>query len=172
VLRDVKACRDWAVEQKIADPRRIGIMGGSYGGWVTMAALTAYPTDYAAGADLFGIVNFLSFFGETEPWMAEISKAEYGDPEMQKELLRDLSPLFKVDLVKAPVLVLHGKNDTNVPLLEATQLVNGLQMQGIPVEFVLFPDEGHGFRKLPNRIRSTTEIVRWFDRYLKAAGTK
>lgn len=172
VLRDVKACRDWAIEQKIADPARIGIMGGSYGGWVTMAALTAYPDDYAAGADLFGIVNFLSFFRETEPWMAEISKAEYGDPETQEELLRNLSPLFKLDHVKAPVLVLHGKNDTNVPLVESTQLVDALRVRGVPVEFVLFPDEGHGFRKLPNRIRSTAETVRWFDKYLKAAPTK
>ena len=172
VLRDVKACRDWAVEQKIGDPARIGIMGGSYGGWVTMAALTAYPDDYVAGADLFGIVNFLSFFRETEPWMAEISKAEYGDPDEQTELLKNLSPLFKLELIKVPVLVLHGKNDTNVPLVEATQLVNALRMRGIPVEFVLFPDEGHGFRKLPNRIRSTTEIVRWFDKYLAAAATK
>ncbi len=172
VLRDVKACRDWAVERKIADPARLGIMGGSYGGWVTMAALTAYPDDYAAGADLFGIVNFLSFFRETEPWMAEISKAEYGDPDQQTELLKSLSPLFKLDLVKAPVLVLHGKNDTNVPLVEATQLVDVLRMRGIPVEFVLFPDEGHGFRRLPNRIRATTAVVRWFDRYLKAARTK
>ncbi|MFI5180639.1 MAG: S9 family peptidase [Thermoanaerobaculia bacterium] len=172
VLRDVKACRDWAVEQKIADPTRIGIMGGSYGGWVTMAALTAYPTDFAAGADLYGIVNFLSFFQETEPWMAEISKAEYGDPEKQRELLVSFSPLFKLDLIKSPVLVLHGKNDTNVPVVEATQLVEGLKMRGIPVEYVLFPDEGHGFRRLPNRIRSTVEIVRWFEKYLKSAQTQ
>ncbi len=172
VLRDVKACRDWAVGQKIADPARIGIMGGSYGGWVTMAALTAYATDYAAGADLYGIVNFLSFFRETEPWMAEISKEEYGDPESQEALLRNLSPLFKLDLIKAPVLVLHGKNDTNVPVVEATQLVDGLKVRGIPVEYVLFPDEGHGFRRLPNRIRSTVEIVRWFEKYLKPAPGK
>jgi dipeptidyl aminopeptidase/acylaminoacyl peptidase len=172
VLRDVKACRDWAVEQKIADPARVGIMGGSYGGWVTMAALTAYADDFAAGADLFGIVNFLSFFRETEPWMAEISKEEYGDPEKQEELLRNLSPLFKLKMIKAPVLVLHGKNDTNVPVVEATQLVEGLRKRGVPVEYVLFPDEGHGFRKLPNRIRSSVEVVRWFERYLKSAESR
>jgi len=172
VMRDVKACRDWAVEQKIADPGRVGIMGGSYGGWVTVAALTAFPDDFAAGADLYGIVNFLSFFGNTEPWMAEISRAEYGDPERQAELLTNLSPLFKVHLLKAPVLVLHGRNDTNVPVVEATQLVAELKARKIPVEYVLFPDEGHGFRKLPNRIRANVALVRWFDEYLRAAGTK
>jgi len=172
VMRDVKACRDWAVEQKIADPGRVGIMGGSYGGWVTVAALTAFPDDFAAGADLYGIVNFLSFFGNTEPWMAEISRAEYGDPERQAELLTNLSPLFKVHLLKAPVLVLHGRNDTNVPVVESTQLVAELKARKIPVEYVLFPDEGHGFRKLPNRIRANVALVRWFDEYLRAAGTK
>lgn len=168
VLRDVKACLDWAVEQKVMDPRRVGIMGGSYGGWVTMAALTAYPDSFAAGADFFGIVNFLTFFENTEPWMAEISKAEYGDPERQADLLRSLSPFFKLDRIKAPVLVLHGRNDTNVPVLEATQVVEALKARKIPVEFLLLPDEGHGFRKLPNRIRANVALVRWFERYLKA----
>jgi dipeptidyl aminopeptidase/acylaminoacyl peptidase len=167
VLRDVKSCVDFVVASGLADPRRVGIMGGSYGGWVTMAALTAYPDAFAAGADLFGIVNFLSFFAETEPWMAEISKAEYGDPALQAELLKNLSPLFKLEWVKAPVLVLHGKNDTNVPLVEATQVVEELRKRKVPVEYILFPDEGHGFRKLPNRIRATTAVTRWFVTHLK-----
>ncbi|HQR67789.1 MAG TPA: S9 family peptidase [Thermoanaerobaculia bacterium] len=172
VMRDVAACRAWAVEQKVADPARVGIMGGSYGGWVTVAALTAFPADFAAGADLYGIVNFLSFFENTEPWMAEISKSEYGDPQSQKELLTNLSPLFKVRHLKAPLLVLHGKNDTNVPVEEATQIVEELRARKVPVEYVLFPDEGHGFRRLPNRIRANVALVRWFDRYLNVPGTK
>jgi len=142
-------------------------MGGAYGGWVTMAALTAYPDAFAAGVNLFGIVNFLSFFAETEPWMAEISKAEYGDPALQAELLKNLSPLFKLEWVKAPVLVLHGKNDTNVPLVEATQVVEELRTRKVPVEYILFPDEGHGFRKLPNRIRAATAVTRWFATHLR-----
>jgi dipeptidyl aminopeptidase/acylaminoacyl peptidase len=168
VLRDVKSCVDWVVGQKLADPKRLGIMGGSYGGWVTMAALTAFPDAFAAGADLFGIVNFFSFFAETEPWMAQISKTEYGDPDTQKELLKNLSPLFKLGWIKAPVLVLHGKNDTNVPVVEATQVVTELKKRNVPVELILFPDEGHGFRKLPNRIRATEAITAWFAKYLKA----
>lgn len=172
VLRDVKACRDWAVEQKIADPARLGIMGASYGGWVTVAALTLFPDDFAAGADLYGIVNFLSFFEQAAPWISEISKAEYGDPAKQAELLKSLSPLFKVHFMKAPLLVLHGKNDTNVPAVEATQIVEGLKSRKIPVEFILFPDEGHGFRKLANRIRANIALVQWFGKYLKPAANK
>ncbi len=158
-VRDIEACVDSVVKAGIADPRRIGIMGGSYGG---------YTDAFAAGANLFGVVNFATFFAHTEPWMAAISKVEYGDPDTQKDLLRELSPIHAVDRVKAPTIVLHGANDTNVPVVEAEQVVDSLKQRGVPVEYVLFPDEGHGWRKTPNRIRSTVAIVRWFDRYLRA----
>jgi dipeptidyl aminopeptidase/acylaminoacyl peptidase len=167
-LKDIKASVDFLVGGKIADPQRIGIMGGSYGGYMTLAGLTEYPDLFAAGADLFGIVNFETFFAHTEPWMAAVSTKEYGDPVTQKDLLRRLSPIFKLDRVKAPLLVLHGANDTNVPLVEAEQVAAELEKRGVPVQSVIFPDEGHGFRKLPNRIRSTVEIVRWFERHLKS----
>jgi len=85
--------------------------------------------------------------------MAAISKIEYGDPDTQGEMLDRLSPLSKVDRVTAPTIVLHGANDTNVPVIEAAQVVASLKKRGVPVEYVLFPDEGHGFQKLPNRIR-------------------
>jgi dipeptidyl aminopeptidase/acylaminoacyl peptidase len=169
-VKDIKDCVDFLVSQKIADPKRIGIMGGSYGGYMTLAGLTEFPDLFAAGADLFGIVNFETFFAHTEPWMAAISTKEYGDPATQKDLLRQLSPLYKLDRVKAPLLVLHGANDTNVPLVEAQQVAEELKKRGVPVESVIFPDEGHGFRKMPNRVRSTVEIVRWFEKYLKPAG--
>ena len=107
----------------------------------------------------------------TEPWMAAISKKEYGDPETEADLLRELSPIHSIDRVIAPTIVLHGANDTNVPVVEAEQVVEELERRKIPVEFVLFPDEGHGFRKTANRIRSTLAIVRWFDTYLKPPAT-
>ena len=141
-------------------------MGGSYGGYMVMAGLTEHPDLFAAGANLFGIVNFQTFFAHTEPWMAAISTVEYGDPKTQAEMLRFLSPIHKVEGVKAPTIVLHGANDTNVPVVEAEQVVDSLKGRGVPVEYVLFPDEGHGWRKTSNRIRSTVEIVRWFVRYL------
>jgi dipeptidyl aminopeptidase/acylaminoacyl peptidase len=173
-VRDIKASADYLVKAGVADPRRMGIMGGSYGGYMTMAGLTEYPDLFAAGANLYGIVNFETFFSHTEPWMAAISTIEYGDPATQKEMLRDLSPLHKLDRVKAPTLVLHGANDTNVPVVEAEQVVDFLKKRNVPVDYVLFPDEGHGFRKAPNRVRAAVAIVRWFDEHLNkgAAGTR
>jgi dipeptidyl aminopeptidase/acylaminoacyl peptidase len=165
-IKDIKSSVDYLVAQKIADPGRLGIMGGSYGGYMTMAGLTEYPDLFKAGADLFGVVNFETFFANTEPWMAAISTVEYGDPKTQLDLLRRLSPINKVDQVKAATIVLHGANDTNVPVVEAEQVVNNLKQRGVPVQYVLFPDEGHGWRKMPNRIRSTVEVTRWFANYL------
>lgn len=165
-IRDIRAAADYLAREGIADPRRLGIMGGSYGGYMTMAGLTEFPELFAAGADLFGIVNFETFFAHTEPWMAAISKVEYGDPVAQREMLRELSPINKLDRVRAPTLVLHGANDTNVPVVEAEQVVAALKRRGVPVEYVLFPDEGHGFRKTANRVRANVAIVRWFETYL------
>lgn len=167
-VKDIKATIDYVVKSRVADPKRIGIMGGSYGGYMVAAGLTEYPDLFAAGADLYGIVNFETFFKNTQPWMAAISKIEYGDPDTQAEMLRRLSPIHRIDQIKAPTIVLHGANDTNVPVIEAEQVVENLKKRGVPVQYVLFPDEGHGWRKTPNRIRSTVEIVRWFDKYLTA----
>lgn len=166
-IRDIEACVAAAVRSGVADPKRIGILGGSYGGYMVLAGLTEYPALFAAGADLFGVVNFETFFRHTEPWMAAISKVEYGDPDTQADLLRRLSPIHRVDRVTAPTIVLHGANDTNVPVVEAEQVVESLKKRGIPVEYVLFPDEGHGWRKTGNRIRSAVAVTRWFEKYLK-----
>jgi dipeptidyl aminopeptidase/acylaminoacyl peptidase len=166
-VRDIKATIDWLVNSGIADPKKIGIMGGSYGGYMVMAGLTEYPTEIAAGANLFGVVNFATFFANSEPWMAAISTIEYGDPVTQADMLRNLSPLTRIDRVVAPTLVLHGANDTNVPVIEAEQVVENLRKRGVPVEYILFPDEGHGWRKTTNRVRSTVAIVDWFSKYLQ-----
>jgi dipeptidyl aminopeptidase/acylaminoacyl peptidase len=166
-LKDIKACVDFLVGKRLANPKKIGVTGGSYGGYLTMAALTEYPELFAAGANLFGIVNFATFFSHSEPWMAAISTIEYGDPKTQKDLLDKLSPIHKIDRIKAPLLVLHGANDTNVPVIEAEQTVAALKQRGVPVEYLLFPDEGHGWRKTANRIASTVAITKFFVKYLK-----
>lgn len=165
-VRDIESTVRFVTEAGLADPERIGIMGGSYGGYMVMAGLTEYPDSFAAGANLFGVVNFKTFFENTEPWMAAISTVEYGDPVADAELLEQLSPINKVDQVIAPTIVLHGANDTNVPVVEAEQVVENLQARGVPVEYVLFPDEGHGWRKTKNRIASDVAIVRWFEEHL------
>jgi dipeptidyl aminopeptidase/acylaminoacyl peptidase len=168
-VRDIKATTDHLIAAGIADPKRLGIMGGSYGGYMVMAGVTEYPEMFAAGANLFGIVNFDTFFKKTQPWMAAISTVEYGDPVKEAEMLKALSPIHKLDRIKTPLIVLHGANDTNVPLIEAEQIVENLKGRNVPVQYVLFPDEGHGWRKLPNRVKSTTEIVRFFDERLNGA---
>lgn len=166
-VADIKASTDALVAKGIADPKRVGIMGGSYGGYMVMAGVTEFPAMFAAGADLFGIVNFESFFRETEPWMAAISTTEYGDPKTEGDMLRSLSPIHKLDRITTPMFVLHGANDTNVPVVEAEQIVASLKARGVPVKYTLFPDEGHGWRKTANRVRSTTEIVAFFTEHLK-----
>ena len=95
-----------------------------------------------------------------------ISTTEYGDPKTQESLLRDLSPLGKLDRIKTPLMVQHGANDTNVPVVEAEQIVENLKRRGVPVEYILFPDEGHGFRKEKNRITSTVKMVEFFVAHL------
>jgi dipeptidyl aminopeptidase/acylaminoacyl peptidase len=154
-VKDIKSCVDYLVGNHIADTKRIGITGGSYGGYMTMA----------------GLVNFKTFFEHTEPWMAAISTVEYGDPKTQGDMLDQLSPIYRLDRITAPTMVLHGANDTNVPVIEAEQIVSTLKKRGIPVEYVLFPDEGHGWRKVNNRIRSTVEITQFFVKYLNPAET-
>ncbi len=165
-LKDIEACANYMVAAGIAHPRQLGIMGGSYGGYMTMAGLTEYPDLFAAGVNLFGIINFETFFAHTEPWIAAVSTIEYGDPLTQVDLLRSLSPIHKLDRVKAATLVLHGANDTNVPLIEAEQVIEHLGRRGVPVEAIIFPDEGHGFTRTANRLRTTVSIVQWLARYL------
>ncbi|MFY2763129.1 prolyl oligopeptidase family serine peptidase [Arenimonas sp. MALMAid1274] len=160
--KDIKAAADFLLEAGIGAKGRLGIMGGSYGGYVVMVAVTEHPDLFAAGANLFGMVNFETFFAQSTPWMGAISTGEYGDPKTQRQLLRDLSPIHKLDRVKTPLLVMHGANDTNVPVVEAEQVVRDLNKRGLPIEYILFPDEGHGWRKQSNRVRSTLTVTRFF----------
>jgi dipeptidyl aminopeptidase/acylaminoacyl peptidase len=164
--RDIRTAAEWLVAEGIGDAKRLGIMGGSYGGYAVMVGVTEFPDTFAAGANLFGIVNFETFFSHSTPWMGAISVGEYGDPATQRDLLRQLSPIHKLDQVKAAMLVMHGANDTNVPVIEAEQVVDTLKARGLSVGYVLFPDEGHGWRKQGNRVRSTVELARFFREHL------
>lgn len=164
--RDVYDSANYLVQSGVGARGRLGIVGGSYGGYVVMMAVTEYPDTFAAGANLFGIVNFETFFAQSTPWMGAISGGEYGDPKTQADLLKKLSPIHKLDRVKATMLVMHGANDTNVPVVEARQVVDTLKQNGREVEFLLFPDEGHGWRKIPNRVKSTVTLAEFFARHL------
>lgn len=166
--RDIQASADFLVKAGIGDAKRLGIMGGSYGGYATMVGVTEFPDTFAAAVNLFGMVNFETFFAHSTPWMGAISVSEYGDPKTQRQLLRDLSPIHKLDQVRTPLLVMHGANDTNVPVVEAEQIVENLSARDVAVEFLLFPDEGHGWRKEANRVTSTLALTRFFSKHLLA----
>jgi dipeptidyl aminopeptidase/acylaminoacyl peptidase len=141
-------------------------MGASYGGFTVLWCLTRQPELWAAGVDIVGISNFETFFKHTGPWRRNLRASEYGDPERDRELLRDLSPIHHVDRIRVPLMVIQGANDPRVPQVESEQLVAQLRARNHPVEYLLFPDEGHGIVKQQNRIKAYTAIGEFLDLHL------
>lgn len=160
-VRDAKAAADWLVEKGYADPKRLGVMGGSYGGFMVMALLTEFPDRFVAGAEAVGIVNFETFLEKTSSYRRALREAEYGSLS-DRDLLRSISPIHKLDRITAALLVAHGENDPRVPVGEARQIEAELKRLGRPVETLIFPDEGHGFRKPANRKAHLEALARFF----------
>ncbi|GGQ55721.1 S9 family peptidase [Couchioplanes azureus] len=165
-VADVAACVAHLVDTGVADPARVGCMGRSYGGYLTLAALTAYPELFAVGVDVCGMANFATFYEHTEPWIAAAAVSKYGDPVRDAELLRDLSPITRIDRLRAPLLVVHGANDTNVPVVEAEQVVAALAAGGVEHRYLLFPDEGHELLHRSSRAEYLRATVGWLTRHL------
>ncbi|HEY9857736.1 MAG TPA: S9 family peptidase, partial [Stenomitos sp.] len=138
------------------NPRKIAVMGGSYGGYMTLAAVTMLPDLWAAGVDTVGMSNLVSFLENTGPWRRPLREAEYGTLAGDRDFLKTVSPINHVEQIKAPLMVIQGANDPRVPKTEADQIVASLKGRSHPVEYLLFDDEGHGVVKLPNRIKSFT----------------
>lgn len=145
----------WAIAKGIADPKRVCIMGGSYGGYATLAGLTFTPELYACGVDIVGPSNIRTLFGSIPPYWAPI-KAQFvqrvGDVEKDEELNRRISPLFFVDRIKVPLLIGQGANDPRVNIRESDQIVAAMRAKKLPVTYVVYPDEGHGFGRPVNRM--------------------
>ena len=160
-ITDVRAAVTYLVEAALADPARVGVAGRSYGGYLTLAALARFPELFAVGVDVCGISDFATFYAETEPWIAAAATTKYGDPATDAELLRALSPIHQADRITAPLLVVHGAYDTNVPLVEAEQIVDALRDRGASPGFLLFDDEGHEVHGVDNRARFVREVVTW-----------
>lgn len=165
-VADLKAGVEWLVGHGGADPTRIGVVGRSYGGFMVLAAITSYPDLWAAAADIVGIANFITFFENTGVWRRHLRTPEYGDPERDADFLRELSPLFQVDRITAPLLVLHGANDPRVPVGEAQQIVAAVRAHGRPAELLLFPDEGHFMLRQTTQLIAYPAIGDWFERYM------
>ncbi len=146
--------------------QRIAVMGGSYGGFMVLAALTAYPELWSAGVDIVGIANLVTFLENTGSYRRGLREPEYGSLENDRELLESMSPIHRAGEITAPLMVIHGKNDPRVPVGEAEQIVDRVKRNGGKVEYLLYEDEGHGLAKLKNRLDAYPKIAAFLDEHL------
>jgi dipeptidyl aminopeptidase/acylaminoacyl peptidase len=154
------------------DTKNIGIMGGSYGGYMVLAALTYTPDEFTVGVDLFGVANWVRTLKSVPPWWEAFKKALYeemGDPNIDSTYLYKISPLFHTEKIKKPLIVLQGANDPRVLRVESDEIVENVKKNGVPVEYVVFPDEGHGFVKKENEIKGYKAILEFLQKYLKSS---
>jgi dipeptidyl aminopeptidase/acylaminoacyl peptidase len=163
---DVLATVEHLVDAGIALPGQLGAHGWSYGGYLTLVALTRWPELFAAGATLAGMSDLRTFFAGTEPWMAAASVTEYGDPVADREMLAAISPMTMLDRLTAPVLLTHGDRDSNVPVLESIQAHQELSALGAPAELLLLEGEGHTIVGRENLLHLSERVAEWFDRWL------
>jgi dipeptidyl aminopeptidase/acylaminoacyl peptidase len=167
-VKDLEYLVKWAVGKGLSKQDRIGIIGGSYGGFMVLSAITEYPDLWAASVDMVGIANFETFLENTARWRRHLREAEYGSLEKDRELFARISPIHQVDKIQAPLFVIHGANDPRVPIGEAEQIVDRLRKLGRHVEFLRFEDEGHGIAKIHNRVKAYTAIGDFLERTLLA----
>jgi dienelactone hydrolase len=168
-IDDVADCVRFLVDGGWAEPDRIACAGWSYGGYLTLAAMTCHPELFAAGISICGMSDLCTFYRNTEPWIAAAAFPKYGHPVRDRELLEALSPLRRIHALTAPLLVVHGANDTNVPVSESEQIVDALLEAGRPVRFLLFDDDGHDIVKRENRAALTVAITEWLNDAFSAA---
>ncbi len=166
-VKDLQYAVRWLCESGIADAKRIAIFGGSYGGFMVLSAVTTYPDLWAAGVDIVGIANFVTFLENTGPWRRKQRESEYGSLEHDRAFLEGISPIRSVDKITAPLFVVHGANDPRVPIGEAEQIVSALKKRNVPVEYLRFEDEGHGIVKRANRLVVYPAIARFLDEHLR-----
>ncbi|MEP7211610.1 MAG: S9 family peptidase [Acidobacteriota bacterium] len=166
-VKDLAYAVEWLKSKGGADPKRIAVMGGSYGGYMTLAAITLYPDLWAAAVDTVGIANWESFLKNTSGYRRRQREVEYGMLDKDLDFLRSISPLAKVDRIKAPLFVIQGKNDPRVPYTEAEQIVKAVRKKGGIVEYKLYDDEGHGISKLKNRLELYPLVADFLDKYMK-----
>jgi len=166
-VKDLAYAVEWLKTSGGADAKRIAVMGGSYGGYMTLAAITLYPNLWAAAVDTVGIANWESFLKNTSGYRRRQREVEYGRLDRDLDFLRRISPLARVDKIRAPLFVIQGKNDPRVPYTEAEQIVAALKKRGAKVEYKLFDDEGHGVSKLKNRLELYPLVADFLDRNMK-----
>lgn len=170
-LQDCVEGKNWLATQAEIDGDKIGIIGGSYGGYMTMAALTYTPEEFDVGVNIFGVTNWIRTLKSIPPYWESFRESLYlelGDPYSADSIrLKKISPLFHTDKVTKPLIVLQGSQDPRVLQVESDEIVEGVRANGVPVEYVLFEDEGHGFVKKENQIEAYSSILKFLDTYLK-----
>lgn len=169
-LRDIVAAGDYLRSLDWVADDQVGVIGGSYGGYMTAAALTFHPEAFEVGINIFGVTNWVRTLESIPPWWESFREALYdemGDPATDAERHRAISPLFHAENVIRPMLVVQGANDPRVLQVESDELVAAVRANDVPVEYVLFPDEGHGFRRRENRITASEAYLSFLDQYLK-----
>jgi dipeptidyl aminopeptidase/acylaminoacyl peptidase len=166
-VADLAHAAYWLRDHKQGDPKRLAVYGGSYGGFMVLASVTHYPDLWAAGIDVVGIANFVTFMEKTGAYRRAHREAEYGSLREHREFFEKISPIHHVDKIKCPMMVIHGANDSRVPIEEAEQIVSALKKRDIPVEYLRYEDEGHGLAKLKNRLDAYPKMAAFLDKYLK-----
>lgn len=169
-LKDVTAAARWLKSLDWVADDRIGVIGGSYGGYMVAAAMAFEPDAFDVGVDIFGVTNWVRTLKSIPPWWGDFKAALYdemGDPASDEERHRRISPLFHAKNIKKPLLVVQGANDPRVLQVESDELVAAVKANGVPVDYVVFPDEGHGFQRRANRITASEAYVRFLDAHLK-----
>jgi dipeptidyl aminopeptidase/acylaminoacyl peptidase len=168
-LKDVVYGRRYLESLDWVDRTRIGIIGGSYGGYMVCAALAFEPQAFDVGIDIFGVTNWVRTLESIPPWWASFRDslyAEMGDPKTDRERLQRISPLFHAGNIRKPLLVIQGANDPRVLKVESDEMVKAVREHNVPVEYIIFPDEGHGFLRKENRITAAEAFLKFLDRYL------
>jgi len=169
-LRDIVAGGEWLRQQDWVADDQVAVMGGSYGGYMTAAALAFHPDAFAAGVNIFGVTNWVRTLESIPAWWGANRIALYdemGDPATDAERHRRISPLFHTEGIAKPLLVVQGANDPRVLQVESDELVAAVRANGVPVEYVLFPNEGHGFSRRDNRITAQDAYLTFLDKYVR-----
>ncbi len=174
-LKDCIWAKKWLQQQDYIDTGKIGIEGGSYGGCMVLGALAFYPEEFKVGVDLFGVANWLRTLRSIPPYWESFRKALYdemGDPNTADSIrLRQISPLYNYEKINKPLIVFQGMNDVRVLPIESEEIVAGVKKNGVPVEYVTYPNEGHGFAKKENEITTAKKTLAFLDKYLKGGYT-
>jgi dipeptidyl aminopeptidase/acylaminoacyl peptidase len=165
-VADLQHAALWLQNSGIANPQSIAVMGGSYGGFMVLSAITTYPHLWAAAVDIVGVANFVTFLENTGPWRRKLRESEYGSLENDREFLESISPINHVNDITTPLFVIHGANDPRVPIGEAEQIVAALRERNVPVEYMRFEDEGHGLAKRANELVAYPAVARFLDKYM------